>query len=146
MSNCVFKMGDLWVAPGFSFYSDHIDLPVVNFMSLSIMFCRGEHVLLLPGCDCDLRRAEGAAGARFDFYKAGDAIFLGNNVNFSVRRADVARNYSVTVLFQVFGSDAFTPTTDLLVATAHVRNLSKIVSRRFSQSNLSRRGSLANVT
>jgi hypothetical protein len=127
-------MGDNWLTTWFSFHSNHIDLPVVEFMCGGIVLGGSQHVPLLSWRNGDLRWPVALGGARLDFNEAGEAIFLGDDVDFPIRRAHVARDHVIAILAQIVCGDILAPLTEFLVVLIHPQKRSRMPSRRSSHS------------
>ena len=98
------------------------------------MLGAGEHVFAFARCDVVFGKEVLFLGQCFDFHKNSDSVLFGDDVNFTVWRADVARDDLTPFGEKIFRGKLFPPCTDPLIVFGHeLLNRSKNPRRRVRQ-------------
>lgn len=112
-------MKDSWLRGAPALDGNHVNLPALNSMLGGVMRGAIEHVFQLAHRDLLFGKKLFGRSQRFDFNEENDSAFLSDDVNFAVRRADVAPQRFVAVVCQPSDGFFFSPSADLLVMRRH---------------------------
>ena len=83
-------MGDNWFGSWFAFNCNYVNLPVFNVMLGSVMLCGILHMFALASGDVMFRKEICAGCKSLHFNEDRDIALLRDDVNFTIRGADVS--------------------------------------------------------